>query len=32
MLRYVNSIDWTSMWEADKKSVITTMYGNIYAD
>lgn len=32
MLRYVNSIDWTSMWEADKKSVIATMYGNMYAD
>lgn len=32
MLRYTKSIDWTSLWEMDKKSIISTMYGNMNAD
>ena len=27
-----NTINWTELWIADKKSVISTMYGNLAAD
>lgn len=32
VLRYIKSIDWISLWEMDKKSIIATMYKNMAAD
>lgn len=31
-MRYNKNIDWFSLWEMDKKSIITTMYRNMAAD
>ena len=32
VIRYTKSVDWTSLWELDKKSIICTMYRNMDAD
>lgn len=31
-MRFTNSIDWFEMWEADIKSMLSTMYRNLVAD